>query len=104
MRPDSGFGAIPLEPTSVTGLRHVDGTISMARAGPHTATSGFFIVIGHQPELDEGGKRQKDGQGFAAFGQVTKGMDVVRTIQRAPHTDQNLTPAIPILSVRRVTP
>lgn len=104
MRPDSGFGAITLEPTSVTGLRHADGTISMARAGPHTATSSFFIVIGPQPELDEGGHRQTDGYGFAAFGQVTSGMDIARAIQRAPHTAQNLTPAIAIFRIRRVNP
>lgn len=102
MRPDSGFGAIALEPTNETGLRHVDGTISMARAGPNTATSSFFIVIGSQPELDEGGRRQKDGLGFAAFGRVTSGMDIVKAIQQAPHTDQNLTPVIPILRIRRV--
>lgn len=104
MRPDSGFGAIDLEPTSETGLRHIEGTISMARASANTATSSFFIVIGSQPELDAGGRRQKDGLGFAAFGQVTRGMEYVRVIQNAPHTNQNLTPAIPILRVRRARP
>jgi cyclophilin family peptidyl-prolyl cis-trans isomerase/glyoxylase-like metal-dependent hydrolase (beta-lactamase superfamily II) len=104
MRPDSGFAPIALERTSVTGLRHRDGTISMARAGPNTATSAFFLTIGAQPALDEGGKRNTDGQGFAAFGQVTYGMDVVRAIQNAPHTDQNLTPPVSIVSVRRRFP
>ena len=66
----------------MTGLRHRDGTVSMARDEPGTATSSFFICIGRQPELDFGGRRNPDGQGFAAFGRVVKGMDVVRRIQR----------------------
>jgi peptidyl-prolyl cis-trans isomerase A (cyclophilin A) len=70
--------AIPLERTSVTGILHKDGTISMARSGPDTATSDFFICIGDQPSLDFGGARNPDGQGFAAFGRVVSGMDVVR--------------------------
>ena len=91
MRPDSSFPPIALEKTGTTGLRHVDGTISMARGGPNSATSSFFLTIGAQPSLDEGGHRNLDLQGFAAFGRVTAGMDVVRAIQRAPHTEQNLT-------------
>jgi peptidyl-prolyl cis-trans isomerase A (cyclophilin A) len=79
-----GFPAIPLERTSVTGLKHVNGTLSMARNGPDTATSSFSIVIGDQPSLDFGGKRHADGQGFAAFGRVTAGMDVVKKIQASP--------------------
>jgi peptidyl-prolyl cis-trans isomerase A (cyclophilin A) len=77
------FPPIPLERTSVTGLKHVNGTLSMARNGPDTATSSFSIVIGDQPSLDFGGKRNADGQGFAAFGRVTAGMDVVKKIQAA---------------------
>ena len=72
------FAPVALERTSVTGLKHVDGAISMARAEPDTATSDFFICVGDQPELDFGGKRNPDGQGFAAFGRVVKGMEVVR--------------------------
>ena len=64
--------------TRDTGLRHLDGTISMARDTSDTATSDFFICIGDQPDLDFGGKRNPDGQGFAAFGRVAKGMEVVR--------------------------
>jgi peptidyl-prolyl cis-trans isomerase A (cyclophilin A) len=94
------YAPVPLERTSVTGLRHVDGAISMARDGPDTATSDFFICIGDQPELDFGGKRNSDGQGFAAFGRVTTGMDVVRRIQRAPANGQTLTPPIRILSAK----
>lgn len=95
-----GFPPIALERTSTTGLRHRDGTISMARSTPDSATSDFFICIGDQPELDFGGKRNPDGQGFAAFGQVTTGMDVVRRIQRAPAAGQRLTPPVRILNAR----
>ncbi len=93
--------AIALERTSVTGLRHRDGAISMARSGPDTAESSFFICIGDQPSLDFGGQRNKDGQGFAAFGRVTRGMDVVRRIQASPAEGQALSPPIPIVKVRR---
>jgi peptidyl-prolyl cis-trans isomerase A (cyclophilin A) len=79
------FPAIPLERTSVTGLTHRDGTISMARSGPDTARGSFFVAIGNQPSLDFGGARNADGQGFAAFGKVVSGMDVVHRIQRS-HT------------------
>lgn len=96
------FPPIPLERTSKTGLRHRDGTISMARLGPDTATSDFFICVGDQPELDFGGHRNPDGQGFAAFGRVTKGMEVVRRIQRSPAEGQKLTPRIRILSIARL--
>lgn len=93
--------AIALERTSVTGLRHRDGAISMARSGPDTAESSFFICIGDQPSLDFGGQRNKDGQGFAAFGRVTRGMDVVRRIQASPADGQSLAPPIAIVKVRR---
>lgn len=96
-----GFAPIKLERTSVTGLKHKDGTISMARAFADSATSDFFICIGDQPELDFGGKRNADAQGFAAFGKVTKGMDVVKKIQQAPYKDQALTPPIKIISIKR---
>lgn len=74
------FPAIPLERTSVTGLRHVDGALSMARGGPDSATSSFSIMVGDQPTLDFGGARNADGQGFAVFGKVIAGMDVVKKI------------------------
>lgn len=98
----SEFPAIPLERTNKTGVKHVEGAISMARGEPDTATSEFFICVGAQPELDFGGKRNPDGQGFAAFGRVVKGMEVVRKIQQSPATDQALTPEIKILSAKRV--
>jgi peptidyl-prolyl cis-trans isomerase A (cyclophilin A) len=95
------FPPIKLETTSLTKLRHRDGTISMARDGPDTATSEFFICVGDQPALDFGGRRNPDGQGFAAFGRVVNGMDVVRAIQAAPAEGQQLTPPIKILRVMR---
>ena len=102
-RAKDGFRPIALERTSVTSLRHTDGAISMARGQPDSATSGWFICINDQPSLDFGGARNPDGQGFAAFGRVVRGMDVVRTIQRAPNTDaQRLTPPIKILKAARI--
>lgn len=96
------FPAIPLERTSATKLTHSDGVISMARAEPDTARDQFFICIGNQPELDFGGKRNRDGQGFAAFGRVVRGMDVVRKIQSASADGQNLSPPIRIVRARRL--
>lgn len=95
------FPPIKLERTKDTGLSHKDGTISMARDGPDTATADFFVCVGDQPELDFGGKRNPDGQGFAAFGKVVKGMDVVKAIQKAPADGQTLKPAVTITSVSR---
>lgn len=89
------------ETTKVTGLKHLDGTISMARLAPGTASSEFFICIGDQPELDFGGKRNPDGQGFAAFGRVVEGMDVVRAIQKLPADGQMLRKQVEISSFRR---
>lgn len=94
--------AIALERTRDTGVKHLDGTLSMARAGPDTATSDFFICLGAQPALDFGGKRNPDGQGFAAFGRVTKGLDVVKKIQTAPANGQKLTPPVRILKIERM--
>lgn len=107
---------IPIERTSVTGLKHLDGTVSMARSAPDTAAHEFFICIGDQPLLDFGGKRNADGQGFAAFGRVVAGTDVVKAIQGAPvaplatrgggadpaaRPSQNLLPPIRILRAYR---
>ncbi len=96
------YAPIQQETTQLTGLRHLDGTISMARLAPDSATSEFFICVGDQPELDFGGKRNADGQGFAAFGWVTSGQDIVRSIQVLPHENQTLTPNIAIQEIRRV--
>jgi peptidyl-prolyl cis-trans isomerase A (cyclophilin A) len=109
-RAKAGFAPIALERTNATGLLHKDGTISMARGAPDSATSGWFICINDQPSLDFGGARNPDGQGFAAFGRVVSGMDVVRRIQAAPSAAtratnaeaQRLTPPIRILEVARI--
>ena len=96
------FAPIPLETTKQTGLHHINGTISMARSGPATATASFFICINNQPSLDYGGKRNKDGQGFAAFGKVTQGMNVVKKIQQLyPKQGQYFKPGVTIISVTR---
>jgi peptidyl-prolyl cis-trans isomerase A (cyclophilin A) len=102
-RRSEGFPAIPLERTSVTGLKHVVGTVSMARApSADSARSDFFICLDDQPSLDFGGLRFDDGQGAAAFGRVVAGMDVVRKIQQQPVEKQALTPPVPITKASRV--
>jgi peptidyl-prolyl cis-trans isomerase A (cyclophilin A) len=90
------------ETTDKTGIRHKDGTVSMARREPGTASSEFFICVGDQPELDFGSKRNPDGQGYAAFGQVVRGMDVVRRIQRLPEDQQMLKTPVKIKDMARV--
>jgi peptidyl-prolyl cis-trans isomerase A (cyclophilin A) len=94
-------GPIPIERTDETKVRHIDGTISMARLTPDSAVSDFFICINDQPALDYGGMRNPDGQGFAAFGRVTEGMDVVRTIHRQPADGQSLDPPVIIHSIHQ---
>jgi peptidyl-prolyl cis-trans isomerase A (cyclophilin A) len=112
------FPPIPLEQTSVTGLKHRDGTVSMARdvtltaPGPDTALSDFFICIGHRPSLDFGGNRSPDRRGFAPFARVVGGADVVKRIQMSPTpkdqparfgaaAGQTLVPPITILRAHR---
>lgn len=99
---DKEFSPIKLERTTLTGLHHLDGAVSMGRFKPDSAKSSFFICIGDQPELDYQGNRNPDRQGFAAFGLVTEGMDIVRAIQVEPYMDQRLTPPIHIESIKRV--
>lgn len=106
-----GFDESPLslspiehETTDKTGILHKDGVISMARTEPGTASSEIFICVGDQPELDFSGKRNPDGQGFAAFGKVIKGMEVVREIQSKPDKDQMLVAPVNIIEVVRIKP
>ena len=101
-RSKESFPPIALERTSVTGLKHTDGALSMARSGPDSATSSFFICVGDQPSLDFGGARNADGQGFAAFGRVVSGMDVVRKIHQSPAKGETLEPPVKILEVERL--
>lgn len=98
---DDSRPPIPLERTRDTGLRHLAGVVSMARDGPDTATSSFFIVTQDTPALDFGGGRNPDGQGFAAFGRLVEGLDVARRIQMsAANGEEQLTPPIIIRSAR----
>jgi peptidyl-prolyl cis-trans isomerase A (cyclophilin A) len=90
------------ETTGSTGLRHLDGTVSMARSTPGSASAEFFVCIGDQPALDFGGLRNPDGQGFAAFGRVSLGMDVVRALHAKGGATQFLDEPIRVLTVRRV--
>jgi peptidyl-prolyl cis-trans isomerase A (cyclophilin A) len=113
--PAKVFRPIPHESTLKTGLSHKDGTLSMASLAPGKAQAEFFICIGDQPgyDADPGGPDtgSGDNQGFAAFGQVVDGMEVARAIFEAPTSatagrgvmrGEMLSPAIPILSARRV--
>jgi peptidyl-prolyl cis-trans isomerase A (cyclophilin A) len=108
-RGKSGQPPIALERTNATGLKHVAGTLSMARStAADSAASDFFVCVTDTPELDFGGKRNADGQGFAAFGRVVSGMDVIRKIQAAPINEsasgsarQTLTPPVKILKAHR---
>ena len=99
------------EPTSETGLRHVDGTISMARTAPGTAMGEFFIILGDMPAMDAGGGGEGDELGYAAFGRVIEGMDVVRRILAAPTVpgagrgsmrDQMIAEPVAIVRARRI--
>lgn len=107
------YPPIPLEPTSKTGLRHEDGTISMARGAPNSAKADFFIIVGAMPSLDAHPDMPGDSAGFAAFGHVVEGMDIVRRILVAPTSPtegegvmrgQMLSPKVQVLTARRVTP
>jgi peptidyl-prolyl cis-trans isomerase A (cyclophilin A) len=92
---------IPHEPTSLTGLKHLNGSLSLARQDTGTATTEFFICIGDQPGFDYGGENNGDKQGYAVFGKVVKGMDIVLKIYRRPEENQFFDPQIPIMNIRR---
>lgn len=87
---ENSLEPIEHETNDKTKLLHKDGTVSMARSAPGTASAAFFICINDQPSLDFGGMRNPDGQGFAAFGQVIDGMDIVRKIQSGETDQQTL--------------
>jgi len=95
------FAPVLMENTEQTKVRHLDGTLSMARDTPNSATSSFFICIGDQPELDFAGKRNPDGQGFAAFGRVNKGKQIVKKIQEQKDNAQYLITPVTIYSISR---
>lgn len=96
------FDPIPIETTKQTKLLHKNGTLSMARAEPNSAQCSFSIIINDQPELDFNGKRNADGQGFAAFGKVTKGMDIVLKIQAQANVNQILVKPVLIYNIQRI--
>jgi len=91
------------ETTQLSGILHTDGVISMARNKPGSASTEFFICVGDQPALDFGGERNPDGQGFAAFGKVVRGMDVVRAIQALPDEGQYLKEKVIIHSILNIS-
>lgn len=93
---------IPHETTRQTGILHTDGVLSLARTKPGTATTEFFICIGKQPGLDYGGENVEDKQGYATFGLVVKGMDVVRKIYRQHEEDQYYDPPVAIYAIVRL--
>lgn len=101
------FPPIPMERTNVTGIKHLDGVLSMARSRPDSAQASFSIMIGDQPSLDFAGARNADGQGFAAFGKVIAGMDVVKKIHQSKtgttgaYGTESLDPPIKIISAKR---
>jgi peptidyl-prolyl cis-trans isomerase A (cyclophilin A) len=108
--PDRILPPIVHEPTTVTGLSHVDGAVSIARYAPGTATGDFFISVGPTLSYDAGRANSMDEYGFAVFGRVVEGMDIVRDILVAPTSPtegegfmrgQMLEPRIVILTARR---
>lgn len=98
----SSLPGIPHESTKQTGILHRNGVLSMARLEPGTAASEFFICVGDQPGFDFGGDNNADGQGYAAFGKVVKGMDVVNKIYNRPENDQAFTPPIAIWNIKKL--
>lgn len=101
---DPGLGPIRLGRTLDTGLSHVAGAVSMARDGPDTATSSFFVVTHDSPSLDFGGGRNPDGQGFAVFGRVIQGLDLFHIMQARPAIDEQIQPPVTMLSVHMLDP
>ncbi|MGN6214262.1 peptidylprolyl isomerase [Parafilimonas sp.] len=98
----AGLPGIKHETTAQTKILHKNGVISMARLEPGTANTEFFICVGDQPGLDYGGANNADGQGYAAFGKVVKGMNVVHSIYDAPESDGEFDPLIYIFKIKRL--
>lgn len=98
----SRFKAITHEASNKTGILHKQGVISMARNEPGTATSEFFICVEDEPGFDYGGASNNNRQGYAAFGEVIEGMNVVKRIQQEPEDEQRFNPPVAILDIRRV--
>ena len=94
--------SIPHETTKQTHILHKDGVISLARTAPGTAGTEFFICIGDQPGFDYGGDNNPDGQGYAAFGKVVKGLNIVRNIYARPENNQSFDPPVIIYDIIRL--
>ncbi|MEE9190339.1 MAG: peptidylprolyl isomerase [Candidatus Neomarinimicrobiota bacterium] len=99
---DLRLDPIAHETTEMTGLRHLDGSLSMARSEPGSASSEFFVCIGDQPELDFGGRRNLDGQGFAVFGQLLSGQEIIGKIHSSINKEQMIVQPVKILSIKRI--
>ncbi len=97
----TSLSGVPHETTQQTHILHTDGVISLARMEPGSATTEFFICVGDQPGFDYGGENNPDGQGYASFGKVVKGMDVVRAIYGMPENDQSFVPPVKIYNITR---
>lgn len=109
-KPGKPIPPVAHEPTTQTGLKHVDGTVSLARYAPGTGTSDFFICVGDAGYLDANPAATGDNAGFAAFGQVVEGMDIIKRILVMPKSQKADNPAmvgqmlatyVKILSVKR---
>ena len=98
----AGLKGIPHETTKQTGIVHTDGVISLARQEPGTATTEFFICIGDQRGFDYEGLNNPDKQGYAAFGKVVKGLDIVKRIYKQPEDEQAFEPPVDIYNIVRL--
>ena len=96
------YPPIEHETTEKTGLKHVEGAISMSRGKPGSATSSFFFCLRDEPELDYGGHRNADGQGFSAFGKIVSGIEVAKKVHEQPREGQRLKQPIGIISISRI--
>ena len=93
---------IPHETTKQSGILHTNGTVSLARTTPGTASSEFFICVGDQPAYDYGNDANPDKLGYAAFGRVVKGMDIVKMIHEQPENGETFAPLIKINNIVRM--
>ena len=102
LAPKGTHPTIMVETTAETGIKHLDGVLSMGRTSPDMVDDCFFICVGNQPELDYGGARSGDGLGFSAFGRIVSGMDLVRKINKSSSQGQKLLEDVPVLRIYRV--
>src|SRR5205085_9415885 len=93
---------VPHEPTSITGLSHTNGTISLARTTPGSGSSEFFICVGDQHAYDYGNDANPDKLGYAAFGRVVKGLDIVKLIHKQPENGEAFSPPVTINNIIRL--